>query len=626
MVSITVKLRTKHCLFSKTPMKIWNKKYRFSKNENWNLYLNPSTIKELKSIKGYKQTLEDHFSDIYNDYKYIREVIFPEYKDFNIKAPINLFRLINNAKTMFKISGTELSNLNPIHIIEEINKLLETLYINKFDRCNDLFKIIIKTYLSPKILLKYHKLNKVAFEYIIAEIKSKFDTVKIQPNEMVGPIAAQSIGEPATQMTLNTFHFAGVSEKSNVTRGVPRLKELLHLSKTLKAPSLTIYLRDDYSVDKSKAQSVLNDIELTKLEDIIKSVRIYYDPDDNNTNITEDKELLQIYSVFSQLESPEGNGDCKSQWVIRIELDKEKMMNKGITMELVYYKINLLYSQDISCVYADDNSNKLIFRIRLTNSSKFKKSDYDKINDLNYLKSIIKSLREKVIIKGLNNIKGASMYKNKDKFVMKNKSFEKTEEWVLDTNGINLIEILQHPDIDKTRTISNDIYEVYEVLGIEAARNIILQEIRDVIDNAGSYVNFRHLSLLCDIMTNRGTLMSIDRFGINRGNIGPLAKCSFEETTDQLFKAAIFGEFDKLNGVSSNIMMGQIPPCGTGSIDVLLDESKFTDVPLEVEEEVGHIDSWDDKADYCDENIGIDYDISGIEAQTSENIPTVLIQ
>ena len=112
----------------------------------------------------------------------------------------------------------------------------------------------------------------------------------------------------------------------------------------------------------------------------------------------------------------------------------------------------------------------------------------------------------------------------------------------------------------------------------EAARTVLMSEIREVIDASGNYVNFRHLSLLCDIMTNRGSLMSIDRFGINRGNIGPLAKCSFEETTDQLFKASIFGEVDHLTGVSSNIMMGQIPPSGTGDSDIIIDETKLVDV------------------------------------------------
>jgi DNA-directed RNA polymerase II subunit RPB1 len=597
-------------------------KYRFAKKENWSLFLNHATQKDLMNTQNYATILEDNFKQIYADYIFIRGKVFANYKDFNINAPINLFRLIHNAKMQFKISGTQQSNLNPIDIITEVDDLIANLYINKYDTCNPLFGILLRSYLAPKMLVKGHKLNRLAFDFIITSIKTQFNDSKIQPNEMVGPVAAQSIGEPATQMTLNTFHFAGVSEKSNVTRGVPRLKELLHLSKTLKAPSLTIFLNDGISDNKAQAQTVLNDIELTKLEDIMKSVRIYYDPDDANTNIAEDKELLQIYNVFSGMDDEINDTDCSSLWVIRFELDKEKMMNKDITMEQVYYKINLGYSNDISCIYTDDNSNKLIFRLRIP---KQKKIDYDKINDLNYLKGVVRQLREKIIIKGVENINSAGMYKNKDKFVLRNKSYERIEEWVLDTNGINLIEILQHPSVDNTRTYSNDVYEMYETFGIEAARNIILMEIREVIDGAGSYVNFRHLSLLCDIMTNRGTLMSIDRFGINRGNIGPLAKCSFEETTDQLFKAAIFGELDKLNGVSANIMMGQIPPCGTGAIDILLDESKLINMHQEAKGTAPDIDTWEEKVDYCEENVGIDFDIEGIDATNTTDIPVVMI-
>ena len=597
-------------------------KYRFASNENWNLFMNSSTISKMKTDKKYKQKLEAHFKDIYEDYLYTRKFIFPDYKDLKICCPINLFRLINKAKTLFSISGANLSNLNPIDVLSTVENLLDKLYINKHNQCNTLFKLLIKSYLSPKIIIKYHKLNKLALDYIINKINVKFEESKIQSNEMVGPIAAQSIGEPATQMTLNTFHFAGVSSKSNVTRGVPRLKELLHLSKKIKAPSVTIHLDDSISNNKSKALEFMNNIELTKLSDIIKSVRIYYDPDDANTTIEEDKELLQIYKVFSEIDD-ETAQDCSSQWIIRIEVDKEKMMNKNITMENIYYRLNLMYSNDISCIYTDDNSNKLIFRIRLL---KHKKTDYDKINDLNYLKNFVNTLKNKIIIKGINNITSASMYKNKDKFVVKDKSHVKTEEWIIETDGINLIEILQLDNVNPTKVYSNDIYEIYNTFGIEAARNIILTEIREVIDGAGSYVNFRHLSLLCDIMTNKGVLMSIDRFGINRGNIGPLAKCSFEETTDQLFKAAIFGELDKLNGVSSNIMMGQIPPCGTGAVNILLDESKILDIHLEEQEEIGNIDTWEEKADYCDENIGIDFDIGSISASNLTNIPEVQIQ
>ena len=121
----------------------------------------------------------------------------------------------------------------------------------------------------------------------------------------------------------------------------------------------------------------------------------------------------------------------------------------------------------------------------------------------------------------------------------------------------------------------------------------LIKEITDVISYEGAYVNYRHIALLCDIMTNRGYLMSIDRFGINRGNIGPLAKCSFEETTDQLFKAAIFGEVDKLLGVSSNIMMGQVPPCGTGESDIMIDEMKLLNIGAQTKPELDDIEEKD---------------------------------
>ena len=174
------------------------------------------------------------------------------------------------------------------------------------------------------------------------------------------------------------------------------------------------------------------------------------------------------------------------------------------------------------------------------------------------------------------------------------------------------MEVLRCPGIDPSRTISNDIYEVYEMFGIEAAKRVLMKEIKEVIKGGGSYVNYRHLSLLVDTMTNRGYLMSIDRFGINRGNIGPLAKCSFEETTDQLFKASIFGELDKLNGVSSNIMMGQIPKCGTGESDILIDETKLLEIPADKLVDDTDMSQWDDVG-YCDTEVNMEFnmDLSG---------------
>ena len=360
-----------------------------------------------------------------------------------------------------------------------------------------------------------------------------------------------------------------------------------------------------------KAKTILNQIELTNLNEIISSVKVYYDPDDNNTLIEEDRELIQLYNVFSEVDNEiDSDNDCKSNYIIRIEFDKETLMNKDITMEMIYFKMQQTYSDNMSCVYSDDNSSKLVFRLRVLKS---KKADYDKINDLNFIKSLIKEMKNKLIIKGKKNIKNVSMFKSNSRFVKENNDYNMLDEWVLDTDGNNMIEIMALDNIDKTRLESNDIYEIYDLLGIEAARQVILKELNEVIDSAGSYVNYRHMSLLVDVMTNRGNLMSIDRFGINRGNIGPLAKCSFEETTDQLFKAAIFGEIDNLKGVSANIMMGQIPPCGTGSTELLIDESKLTEIVPENELDIGDIETWEEKATYCDDNIGIDFDIDAIE-------------
>ena len=150
----------------------------------------------------------------------------------------------------------------------------------------------------------------------------------------------------------------------------------------------------------------------------------------------------------------------------------------------------------------------------------------------------------------------------------------------------NLEDVLIHPDVNPFKTISNDIYEVYDCLGLEAARQVLSKEISDVFTFAGSYVNSRHVNLLVDIITNRGFLMSIDRHGINKSDRGPLAKCSFEETPDIIARAAIFGELDKVTSVSSNIMLGQEVPIGTGAVDVMFDEEKYFENIQSVHEEL----------------------------------------
>tara|TARA_Y100001970_G_C14170731_1_gene823980 strand:- start:282 stop:1739 length:1458 start_codon:yes stop_codon:yes gene_type:complete len=458
--------------------------------------------------------------------------------------------------------------------------------------------------MNPKILINEYKITNSEYEKITELIYEKFNKAKISPGEMVGALAAQSIGEPATQMTLNTFHFAGVSSKSNVTRGIPRLKELIHISKNMKSPSDIIYLKPEYSFDEHKVNYIKNQLEYTILKDIVISSKIYYEPNINQYEsiIQEDNELLKIYEEFDKLF--EQSTDDILPWIIRIEFNKEIMMEKGITMEDINLVIMEYDPEKIMYQFSDDNSSNLIGRISL----KMKKSNNengisDQSDIINIFKNINDDIMNNIIIKGIKDIQDIIISENKSIHNPKQNKPIKTDhelnigklstEYYLETDGTNLVHVLSNEFIDPYRTISNDVVEMCEIFGIEAARNILSREITDVIKHEGEYINPRHIELLCDIMTSKGELYAINRQGIARGEVGTLAKSSFEDTTDQLIKSSIFSEKDNLEGVSSNIMMGQLLNSGTGICNILLDEEELIsnlDNIQELEEEYLEID------------------------------------
>jgi DNA-directed RNA polymerase II subunit RPB1 len=230
-------------------------------------------------------------------------------------------------------------------------------------------------------------------------------------------------------------------------------------------------------------------------------------------------------------------------------------------------KIYQTYGNMLDCVFSDDNDKNLIFHMRLID-------DIETEDIVASLKALEHNIVNNILLKGVQKIKKVSMRQyNHIRYNKETQKFDKVNEWIMDTDGSNLIDIMANPNIDPYRTVTNDIYEIYAVLGIEAARNALNNEIMEVIKE--SSVNQRHLYLLTDIMTCKGSLMSIDRHGINRGDVGPLAKSSFEETTDMLIKASRFGVPDRINGVSANIMLGQMPPCGTGDSEILMDETEY---------------------------------------------------
>ena len=195
-----------------------------------------------------------------------------------------------------------------------------------------LTRIYIKSILNSKNVILNERLNSKAFDYILGEIKSKFETSLVSPGEMVGSIAAQGLGEPATQMTLNTFHFAGVSAK-NVTLGVPRLKEIINVSKNIKTPSLKIYLEDDFKKREEAVTKLGGMIEYTTLQHVVSSSQIFYDPDPKKTIIKADEDLVNLYNEMPILE--ECANDQVNPWVVRFELDNEKMIHKDLTISTI---------------------------------------------------------------------------------------------------------------------------------------------------------------------------------------------------------------------------------------------------------------------------------------------------
>lgn len=506
-----------------------------------------------------------------------------KYKDeSDVYCPVAFNYIIGNIQNQMLINSNSLIDLTFLEAFNMINETLINLEKIYYVKPTDLFKTLYYYYLSPKELLFIKRFNKAALTVLLETISMVYKQAIVAPGEMVGIIAAQSIGEPTTQLTLNTFHFAGVSSKSNVTRGVPRIEEILSLSSEPKNPSLTIYLRPDDEEDRQKAQTIMYTLEYTKLVDIVDSIEICFEPRDDTTTSTtfDDNDLLKQFHLFEEMVAecsgnPSGNKEY-SKWLLRMEMNAEAMLEKNITMDDINFTLKNGYGNDIYCIFSDYNSDNLVFRIRMANitspQSKFKSNidPLDQYDQIYKLKNFQEQLLNNTIIRGVKKINKVILRKIKDNVTEQSGTFKKKEIWVIDTIGTNLLDILALDYIDNMRTFSNDIMEIYNVLGIEAARQTIYNELAEVLEFDGNYINYHHMALLCDRMTYSSKLISIFRHGINNDNIGPIAKASFEETPEMFLKAAKHGELDIMRGISANLMVGQEGIFGTNSFQVLL--------------------------------------------------------
>jgi len=526
--------------------------------------------------------------------------VFNNKNDNNVVLPVALQNIIANIQGQLGLNSSSTVDITPLEAFELIEDNFKKMNQLAYAPLTRLFEIVYYYYLSPKELLVNKRFHRKGLTLLLDTICLKHKEALIHPGEMVGVIAGQSIGEPTTQLTLNTFHLSGVASKSNVTRGVPRIEEILRLTKNPKHPSLTVYLKTMDQNDKDKASNYATMMSHTRLVDVVKSIQICFDPNEQSTSITEDRLLMEQYYEFERIMN-ECNGTSanpddipqRSKWLIRMEMDAETLLDKNITMDDIHFAVsNSHFAGDVSCVYSDYNSDKLVFRIRMSNNifTKGKKrgvaDTLDQSDEIYLLKNFQDSLLNNIVLRGINGIDNVLARKVQNMVIKEDGKYVTKDTWVLDTTGSNLLEALALDFIDPSRTLSNDIREVFDVLGIEAARQMIFNELSEVMEFSGVYINYHHLSLLCDRMTCNQHMVPIFRSGLLSDNVGPIAKATFEVHTEVLLDAARHGEIDHMRGVSANVMCGQFGNYGTGSFQLVLDMKEFEKLDAEVSKTV----------------------------------------
>ncbi|WP_042701597.1 DNA-directed RNA polymerase subunit A'' [Thermococcus sp. PK] len=348
-----------------------------------------------------------------------------------------------------------------------------------------------------------YKLQKAEVEAIIDEVVKEYEKALIEPGEAVGTVTAQSIGEPSTQMTLNTFHYAGVAE-INVTLGLPRIIEIVDARKNPSTPIMTVYLDEEHRYDPEKAREVARRIEGTTLENLARSMTL---------------DVLNMEFV--------------------VDIDPERLEKSGLTMEKIQAKLE----RSFKAAEIEIDGYTVIIRLKKAKN----------VSTLRRLADKVKKHR----LKGLSGVGKTIIRKEGD-------------EYVIYTEGSNFKQVLKVPGVDPTRTRTNNIHEIAEILGIEAARNAIIEEITRTMQEQGLEVDVRHIMLVADMMTLDGIVRPIGRHGVVGTKASVLARAAFEITVQHLLQAAERGEVDPLNGVVENVLIGQPVPVGTGIVKLAM--------------------------------------------------------
>ena len=348
---------------------------------------------------------------------------------------------------------------------------------------------------------KEFKLNASQKEKAIERVVEIYKKSCYEPGEAIGVVAAQSISEPSTQMTMRTYHVAGAAE-IKVTLGLPRLVEIFDARRSPKTPTMTVYLKKSYNT-MSKAQEVASEIQETKLKDVAVEPAV---------------DLLNMQ--------------------IEIPIDFNSLKERGLKVNKIIEKLKGNFKE----VSIKETKDKIVIKPKEEISIK-----------------ALQKLKTKILDSHVKGVKSVSEVRINQKEI----------EWIINTLGSNLAKVLEIQGIDEVRTTTNNIHEILKVLGIEAARQAIVNDAYSTMKESGLSVDIRHIMLVADMMTADGDIKAIGRYGVAGAKGSVLARANFEETIKHLTRAAVKAETDKLESIIENVMINQVVPVGTGMFELV---------------------------------------------------------
>ncbi|HEY6589057.1 MAG TPA: DNA-directed RNA polymerase subunit A' [Nitrososphaeraceae archaeon] len=446
-------------------------------------YMQRRLINALEHLKlEYDSTVRDPHGNIIQ-YLYGEDGIDPAKSDHG--EAVNISRIIESESVVDEgIKANE----------DEIRHILHQNISN--------FNLKLKSNIES--VLMQNKLSKQGIEKVIKKIIDLTERAMVEPGEAVGVVTAQSIGEPGTQMTLRTFHYAGVKER-NVTLGLPRLIELVDARKKPITPTMDIYLDEDHRISREKALSVAKEIIHTKVVDVVEKTDIDY------------------------------------SGILKLTFSENKLNDRGCILSDIFEILK--GSKKKYDTTLDENEKSIVLKMN---------EEMD-AQTLLLLKNKLLNTR----IKGVPDIERVTIVKQ-------------NEEWVIQTAGSNLSKIIYVEGIDLSRVTTNNVYEIWQTLGIEAARTALVREVTNTLEEQGLEVDIRHIMLVADLMTSKGYLQQIGRHGIAGTKTSVLARAAFEITVPTIAKASMEGQTEALKGVTENVIVGATVPVGTGMVDLYM--------------------------------------------------------